>query len=72
MGNTEPPAQRDDYTNIWPDNLPVNKPGEGFLSGVYQMGRAWHDLDYALKRTKPRQINRVKAYASRMMGAVKV
>lgn len=68
---TQPPLH-DAFTDLWPSNLAVNKPGEGFLPGEYQMFKAWHDFDYALKRTKVRQTNRVRIYASQMMGAVRV
>lgn len=68
---TSPPL-RDAFTALWPANLDYNKPGEGYLPGEYQMFQSWHDLDYAIKRTKVRQTNRAHVYASQMMGAVRV
>ena len=36
-----------------------------------QLGDAWHDYMYALSKKQPRQVNRIRAYASQMMGAVR-
>ena len=36
-----------------------------------QLGDAWHDLMYTLSKRNPRQTNRVRIYASQMMGAVR-